>query len=470
MIRFVSIVFLLGLFNTSPKETQPTKLNILFIAVDDLRPELGCYGKKHISSPNIDRLAAEGFMFTHTYCNIPVCGASRASLLTGTRPTRNNFIDFDTYADKDLPGNISLPRFLKSKNYYTVSVGKVYHHADDGEDGWSEKPFKEPAKNWRNYVTPESISLARQMPDGSGPAYEEANVSDTAYLDGKHALKAIEYLQKFKDSHQPFFLAVGFVKPHLPFNAPKKYWDMYPYENVELAANPFRAKNAPDAAFHEFGELRGYQGIPKEGPVPDDVARKLRQGYYAATSYVDAQIGKVLDELKITGLDKSTIVILWGDHGFNLQEHGLWAKHCNLNTSLQTPMILKVPGMKGGKEVKQITEFVDIYPTLCDLAGLEKPAHLEGHSVVPLLKKPNSEWNNIAVSKYRNGVSVRNERYLYTEYLNNEGEVYARMLYDHERDPDENNNIAELPEHKDLVAQMSKLLRTNWGKNFWDTK
>ncbi|MHC4742749.1 MAG: sulfatase, partial [Planctomycetota bacterium] len=303
--------------------------NVLFIAVDDLRPQLGCYGHKQMISPNIDRLAAEGVTFLRSYCQVPVCGASRASLLTGTRPTRNRFLGYATWAEKDYPGATVLPKHFKSNGYHTISNGKIFHHRTDCKDGWSEPAWHPRGDgNWRNYVTTESKRIARGN-SGGGPAYESADVPDNAYFDGKIADKGISDLRCLKDMDKPFFLALGFLKPHLPFNAPKKYWDMYKREEIDLADNPFRPKGAPDAALHNWGELRSYAGIPKKGPLSEDMARTLVHGYYACVSCTDAQIGRVLDELKRLGLDDNTIVVLWGDHGWNLGEHGLWCKHCN---------------------------------------------------------------------------------------------------------------------------------------------
>ncbi|HUV63312.1 MAG TPA: sulfatase-like hydrolase/transferase, partial [Sedimentisphaerales bacterium] len=264
--------------------------NVLFIAVDDLRPQLGCYGHKQMLSPKIDRLASQGVTFLRSYCQVPVCGASRASLLTGVRPTKDRFLGFDTWAEKDLPGALSVAKHFRSNGYHTISNGKVFHHAPDCKDGWSEEPWR-PKGEWRNYLREENIKLAQSNPGQAGPAYEAADVPDNAYFDGMIADKGISDLRRLKNMDEPFFLALGFLKPHLPFNAPKKYWDMYKREEIDLADNPFRPKGAPDAALHTWGELRAYHGLPKKGPLPDEMARTLVHGYYACVSYTDAQIG-----------------------------------------------------------------------------------------------------------------------------------------------------------------------------------
>ncbi|NIP25453.1 MAG: sulfatase-like hydrolase/transferase [Phycisphaerae bacterium] len=436
---------------------QSKKPNVLFIAVDDLRPQLGCYGHKQMLSPNIDRLASDGVLFTRSYCQVPVCGASRASLLTGVRPTRDRFINYSVWAEKDLPGALSLPKHFKNNGYHTISNGKVFHHSNDCRDSWSEDPWR-PKGPWQNYLLEESRKLASKNQRGKGPAFESADVPDNAYFDGMIADKAISDLKRLADMDKPFFLALGFFKPHLPFNAPKKYWDLYKREKIDLADNPFRPKGAPDAALHNWGELRAYIGIPPKGSLSDELARTLIHGYYACVSYTDAQIGRVLSELDRLGLRKNTIVVLWGDHGWNLGEHGLWCKHCNFETSLHSPLIVTAPGIKAGQKTNALTEYLDIYPSLCQLCNLPLPAHLHGKSFVPLMKNPNMPWKEAVFSRYYNGDSIKTDRYRYTEWRRKNDTIYARMLYDHKTDPHENVNISELPENKEIVVKLSKIL------------
>jgi len=433
------------------------KPNVLFIAVDDLRPQLNCYGHKQMLSPNIDRLAAAGVTFLRSYCQVPVCGASRASLLTGVRPTRDRFINYNVWAEKDLPGALSLPKHFRNNGYHTISNGKVFHHSNDCMDSWSETPWR-PKGPWQNYLLEENTKLARKGSNGKGPAFESADVADNAYFDGMIADKAVSDLKRLADMDKPFFLALGFLKPHLPFNAPKRYWDLYKRQEIDLADNPFRPKGAPDAALHNWGELRSYAGIPRKGPLPDDLARTLIHGYYACVSYTDAQIGRVLAELDRLGLRKSTIVILWGDHGWNLGEHGLWCKHCNFETSLHSPLIVTAPDIKPGTKTNALAEYLDIYPSLCELCNLSLPNHLQGKSFDPLMKNPNRLWKNAVFSRYYNGDSVKTDRYRYTEWRGKDGKTYARMLYDHKSDPHENVNISELPQNKAIVEKLSKML------------
>ena len=443
-----------GALSAAAETARP---NVLFIAVDDLRPELGCYGRDHVVSPNIDKLAAGGVVFNRAYCQSPVCGASRASLLSGIRATRDrSFKGYLHHADKDWGAPLPLGKHFRQHGYYTISNGKVYHHRDDGAGSWSEDAWR-PRGEWggRGYLRKENMAIARKSERGLGPAYESAEVDDSDYADGRTADKAISDLRRLKGMDKPFFLAAGFVKPHLPFNAPKKYWDLYDPDEIDLADNPYRPKDAPDAAIHNWGELRAYHGIPPKGPLSDEMARTLIHGYYACTSYTDAQIGRVLDELERLGLSDNTIVVLWGDHGWNLGEHTLWCKHCHFQTSLRAPLIVCAPGLKGPIKTDALTEFVDIYPTLCELTGLPVPKHTEGRSFVPLMKKPQRPWKEAIYSRFHRGDSVRTDRYCYTEWTRQNGQTYARMLYDQKLDPDENTNISERPENAELVKRMA---------------
>jgi len=461
LILFViSISYVGGILSSCNQSDYPKKPNVLFIAVDDLRPEINSYGALHVKSPNIDRLASEGLLFTRSYCNVPVCGASRASLLTGIKPTKNRFVTFNTYAQEDARGAVSLPQHFKNHGYYTISNGKIFHHQDDIPDSWSESPWRPSGNNgnWRDYVTEVNMKIADSTNDGSAWPYEEVSAHDSVYFDGILAQKSIRDLYRLKKKDQPFFLAVGFLKPHLPFNAPKKYWDLYPMERISLPYNYFRPEHAPDAAIHNFGELRNYYGVPKEGPVSDEMAKTLIRGYYACVSYTDALIGKLLTALDELGLRENTIVIMWGDHGWQLGEHTLWCKHANFNVAMRVPMIISAPGYNGGMKTDALTEYIDIFPTLCELAGLEMPGQLHGKSFVSLMRNPKQSFKDVIYARYINGESIKTDKYLYTEWYNKDGEFYGRMLYDHDDDPDENLNISEMPENRALVDSLSKML------------
>ncbi len=441
------------------------KPNVLFIAVDDLRPELGCYGQSQIQSPNIDKLAESGLTFNRAYCNIPVCGASRASILTGMRPNRTRFVNYDCWQDKEVPGTVSLPMHFKNNGYTTISLGKVYHHITDGAGSWSETPWFPQGdwKGWQAYVLPEShaqTSSNSNIGGINGPSFEAPDAPDHIYPDGMIAEEAIRKLRDFKNTEQPFFLAVGFLKPHLPFNAPKKYWDLYDFDKIELPANMQKPKDAPDECMHNFGELRNYTDVPDQGPMEKDFMRKLIQGYYACVSYTDAQIGKVLNELENLGLAENTIVILWGDHGWHLGEHDLWCKHCNFEKVLHTPVILKAPGKKKNIKTDALIEYVDVYPSLCDLAGISKPFHLQGKSFVPLTENPDLQWKTEVYCRWMRGETIVTQTHTYTEWLNDKtNAVTTQMMYDLTNDHEETVNISGKPENQVLVQQLSEKLK-----------
>lgn len=465
----------LGRQRTAAAAGAPARPNVLFIAVDDLRPHLGCYGHSEVLSPNMDRLASRGMVFERAYCQQSICMASRASLLSGYRPDKGGIFKCGPMY-KHVPDALPLNRHFLDNGYETVSIGKIYHHKSDERRGWSREAFHAKGE-WegRGYVTPEAVSLVHEYDKkhpkasrkGMGPAFECADVPDSAYPDGVSADRALEELNRLKD--RPFFLAVGFHKPHLPFTAPKKYWDMYREEDIRPADNPFIPKNAPKEALTDWGELRGYHGIPANGPLSDDLARKLIRGYRACVSYTDAQIGRLLDELDRLNLRENTIVVLWGDHGWKLGEHGMWCKHTNFELDTHSTLLISAPGMKApGRRTRALTEFVDIYPTLCDLAGLEKPGHLEGATLASLLDDPDGPGKEAAYSQYPRGTvmgySVRTDRHRYTEWRRiGEKEVKARELYDHETDPYENTNTADAPENQGIVGRHSELLRKGFG-------
>ncbi len=439
--------------------------NVLFIAVDDLRPELGCYGKQHIHSPNIDRLARRGVLFERAYCMVPTCGASRASMMTGIRPARSRFVTFLTWAERDAPGITTLNTHFKQNGYNTRSLGKIFHHPADSAVGWSQPAWR--PKGVSRYQRPENIALSkkRQTQNGRrkrGPAWESADVPDNAYGDGILAERAIKDLGQLKSQDKPFFLAVGFFKPHLPFVAPKKYWDLYDHEQIQLPKNYHVPKDAPRESIHGSGELRAYSGIPARGPVSDETARNLIHGYYACVSYTDALIGKLLDELDRLELTDNTIVVLWGDHGWNLGEHTLWCKHSCYETSMQIPLIVSAPGIKGGQRRSGLIESIDLYPSLCELAGLSLPEHLQGRSFAPLMQNPQADWKMAAVGRFGKGDTIRTDRFRFSAYTNAAGKVISTMLYDHLTDPGENVNVVR--DHA-VAGRLADELRQKKGKD-----
>jgi len=456
---------------------QPDRPNVLMIAVDDLRTQLGCYGQAQIQSPHIDRLAASGTRFNRAYCMVPTCGASRASLMSGLRPTPDRFVSFTARIDEDAPGIVPLHEHFKKNGYHTLSLGKILHYPADSEQGWSQaawrpkRNFKAPSQPIVGWSPPTNLDELLSQSRKHQLPFASYDVPDDALGDGQVASEAIRHLERLSQQETPFFLAVGFFKPHLPFNAPKQYWDLYDNTSIDLPDNYYPPENAPDEAIHNFGELRAYAGIPRRGAVSDEMARALIRGYYACVSYTDAQIGRVLETLEKTGLSENTIVILWGDHGWNLGEHTLWCKHCTFENAMRAPLIVRAPQSQTiarGQTTHALAEFIDIYPTLCELAGIDSPDHLEGQSLVPVLKDPSSPGKGYAIGRFRNGDTIRTHQWRYTEYTDSKdggkGTVISRMLYDHKRDPDENRNLAHLPEYKQTIEALSSQLNQLKGR------
>jgi iduronate 2-sulfatase len=471
------------------------KLNVLFIAVDDMRPQLNCYGYENIKSPNIDKMAAQGLLFNKAYCQQAVCSPSRTSLLTGYRPESVGVTDLNTHFRENKPDVVTLPEHFKKNGYYTRSFGKIFHPGLDDPQSWSDSSWWSRFPDKYNYRDPEIDAelkkaldkftleyekISQNMTHGEklkarrmkprGPSWAAPNVPDTMLADGECASEIIKTLRLVKD--KPFFLAAGFRKPHLPFVAPKKYYDLYPEESIMLAQNTSLPENAPEVAGTKWGELRKYSDIPKEGQVSDDKARELTRAYYACVSYIDAQVGKLLDELDRLNLRDKTVVILWGDHGWHLLEHGLWCKHTNYEIATRVPMIISSPKMKKrGTVTEALAEFVDIYPTLSEICGLPLPDHLEGTSFKPLLDNPNQPWKTAAFSLYPRqvagvgdvmGRTIRTDRYRYVEWTNADGSFFKTELYDHQVDPDENYSIALDSENAALVEDLSKMLHDGW--------
>jgi arylsulfatase A-like enzyme len=445
--------------------------NVLLILVDDLRPELGVYGAQHMVTPNIDQLAAEGLLFRQAYVHQAVCSPSRISLLTGLRPDSTDAHHYATRLRDVLPDAVTLPGHFKANGYTTVGVrGKIFHHAEDGAGAWSQGPIQAQGEGFgRGYLT--EAAIAQSKSHGQGPSFEAAAVPDTAYEDGKVAARAVEQLARLANEEDPFFLAVGFEKPHLPFSAPQKYWDLYPREQTHLPANYFPPDGAPQWALTNYGELRNYADIPESGPVPRETAISLIRGYRASVSYVDAQVGRVLDALEQNGLRENTIVALWGDHGFKVGEHRSWSKHTNFEIDTQIPLIVRVPGMEAaGAQTEALVETVDVYPTLAELTGLPAPPQHQGLSFAPLIDDPNRPWKTAVFGQYRRGGSdgvlgrtVRTDRYRYVEWIDLGSEaVRARELYDHQTDPWENINMAGRAAYDALTDSLAAVLQGGW--------
>ena len=450
------------------------KPNVLFIAIDDLRPELGCYGNTIVKSPNIDRLARSGLVFNRAYCQQAVCLPSRASLMTGARPDSTKAWDLSTDFRKALPGVVTLPQLFKNSGYVSLGMGKIYHRGYDDAASWSEPTrFPQTSHSLGNRQLHPSRPAEKLSAKGRGPAAEAVDGPDTSLHDGQLADMAVATIRYLKIKGQPFFLAVGFIRPHLPFNSPQKYWDLYDAKSIPLAENPFSPKGAPGYAIPSGSEVRSYGGAPAERHFPDDYARNLKHGYYAAISYMDAQVGRLLDEPDQQGLRENTIVVLWGDHGWKLGEHDAWAKHTNFENDTRAPLIISAPAMKhAGAKCEALVEFVDVYPTLAELAGLTLPGHLEGLSFKPLLDQPERPWKSAAFSQYPRkiakknlmGYTMRTARYRYTTWVdrNDHSKVDAVELYDHESDPQENTSIADDPAHAELIRKLDAQWQAGW--------
>ncbi|MEI7533242.1 MAG: sulfatase [Verrucomicrobiae bacterium] len=537
LFLLAGLVLATGTLSVTAADTTPSRPNVLFLVVDDLRPELGCYGKDYIKSPNIDGLAKVGMVFNHAYVQQAVCSPSRTSVMTGVRPDTSKVWDLVTHFRVALPDVVTLGQQFKTNGYFVQGMGKIFHGSLDDPATWSvpwqtpkapvyalpedealigklaEKPVDEDGANNKG-TDPNSYSLpktneaskdtvvtdstdkkskkkskSKKATDGAqgaseggkansrGPIYECADVPDNTFEDGKVADLAVKTLGEISKKSQPFFLAVGFRKPHLPWVAPKKYWDLYDPAKIDLAPNQFVPVDAPEyAVLPNDGEVRAYKGVPPSGPIPPEIQHKLKQAYFAGASYTDAQIGRVLAELDRLHLRTNTIIVLWGDHGWKLGEHMAWGKHSNVENDVNAPLVFSMPGMKtAGTHTDALSEFVDIYPTLCDLAGIPLPGHLEGTSLKPVLANPNLPWKAAAFSQYPRssghtsngklmGYTMRTERYRFTVWVGDKdhSKVDATELYDHQTDPQENYNLAKKPENAELVAKLMAQWKKGW--------
>ncbi len=467
--------FLLGLSLAGavlpPAAAAERKLNVLFIAVDDMNNDLACYGHPLVKSPNIDRLAKMGVKFDHAYCQFPLCSPSRSSLLTGLRPSTTRVFNLTYHFRTGLPDVVTLPQLFKNNGYYSARVGKIYHYGNPGDIGTSG--LDDPP-SWNHFVNPagrdktvlESDIINYTPARGLGSAMcflADQKGKDEEHTDGKVALETIKLIEQHKD--EPFFIAAGFYKPHTPYVAPRKYFDLYPMDQIRLpeVAADFRA-GVPAPALASTMPWP-YFGITK------DQARECKQAYYAAVSFVDAQIGKLLATMDRLKLWDNTVVVFWSDHGYHLGEHGLWMKQSLFEESAHVPLVIVAPGAKGnGRPCPRTVEFVDLYPTLADLAGLTPPKDLAGVSLRPLLEDPQRAWDRPAFTQVQRGFnqvqrggfpgySVRTERWRYTEW--DDGQQGAQ-LYDHEADPHEVHNLAGDPKYAAVVRDMKALVKKNW--------
>jgi len=521
------------------EETPKKKLNVLFIAVDDLRPELGAYGSEIAITPNIDKLASQGLLFENAYCQQAICSPSRASLMTGARPETIGVFENYTYFRDENPDIITLPQHFKNNGYETVYAGKIYHGKfTDSALSWSRQPALDKVKFDRpkypgGYTTKVNQEIYKKNQAdirkkynsvshyalGRGPAYEAGDVEDHEYTDGYHAELAIATLKDIVEKdNKPFFLGLGFRLPHLDWNAPKKYWDLYDKEKIPMSEQLEAPEGGAAMGLHASFELRVRHGIPKSGPIEGELAKTLKHAYLASVSYVDAQIGKMISALEESGQRDNTIIILWSDHGWHLGDMGVWGKATNYEIATRVPMMIWTPDMPDGNRGKRtdaLVELIDMYPTLNELAGLEAPNHLEGQSFVPLLENPSREWKKAVFSQFPSpalrewaanpltaemretyfgpliedvegkimaqqgkkwnrdlfenklmGYSMRTERYRFVAWkdrTNPDAEPVDVELYDHQTDPSETKNIAD--EHPELVMELSAQLQAGWKGN-----
>ncbi len=528
------LIHLVCLFAFTCTVQAADKPNVLFIAIDDLRPELGCYGSPIAVSPNLDALAKDGLLFNRAYCQQAICRPSRASLMTGARPETTGL--FHNYvALRELqPDILTLPQHFIAHGYETVYCGKIFHQGDTDEGkSWSRDPvkwLKDIKKPSGSFALPENNRIksenmkkmiakygeAARRGLSSGPAYENADVPDHAYSDGYETLRAIATLKEMvKQNEKPFFLALGFKKPHLNWTAPKRYWDMYDPAEIPMATDTEAPENGAAMGLHASFELRTRAGIPKNGPLGPELSRTLKHAYLACVSYVDAQIGLMIDALEDQGVRDNTIIIVWGDHGWHLGDMGVWGKATNYEIATRVPLMIWTPGMQTrGASTDALVELVDMYPTLCELAGLPIPDHIEGHSFVALLDDPDQPWKKAAFSQYPNpalrewaanplsqgmretwfgplieeveqriiaqqgdtwdrelfeehlmGYTMRTDRYrlvLWRDHRDPGAEPIFVELFDHEADPGETKNIAK--NHPELVRELSKQHDAGWEK------
>lgn len=453
------------------------KPNVLFIAIDDLRPTLGCYGDRQAISPNIDRVASQGIVFTRAYCQEALCNPSRASILTGLRPDQVGVTNLVSHFRKKLPHVVTLPQLFKRNGYESIGIGKIFHEYYCTQDSisFSKPPTHNITYKIQQYYLPEHRSVEKTV------SYECVDVPDDTYEDGKVTNEAIQQLHEFKASRKPFFLAVGFRKPHLPFCAPEKYWLMYYDMMFDSIPNQDRPINAPDIAYHQNDELRGYKDIPKQGLFDPGKAKALWHGYYACVSYIDAQVGNIMKTLKDLGLAENTIIVLWGDNGYHLGEQDIWCKATNFELDTRIPLIFSIPGMtKSAIRSNSIVEGVDIYPTLADLCELKPEGELAGVSLKPILLNPEEKLKNVAYSQVLRpysalfakssshmGYSIRTDEWRCTSWYNLQNDsLEFRELYNLKKTGIEKLNCSGEPKFNAVESKLVRLLRDYKEKKY----
>lgn len=514
-------LIILNSFFSQASLAQKAKPNILFIAVDDLKPVIGAYGNKMIKTPNIDRLARRGTVFLSNYCQQAICGPTRASILTGMRPDMTKIWDLKAKIREVSPDIVTLPQYLITQGYSTQGIGKVFdpRNVDEQNDqkSWSvpyhktDKKYYVPAlgepaegryqlketKAMVEKVISEAIAKGMTKAEANAeanlkvrPTSENIDVPDNAYNDGANILQSKDILKQLSKKGEPFFFAVGIAKPHLPFVAPKKYWDLYKTSEMPLAPFQEQSTNPIAVAYHNAGEIRAYTDMPADlaktkqkdfgYTISPAKQQELIHAYYAAISYTDALVGDLLNSLDSLGLSKNTIVVLWGDHGWHLGDHNLWCKHSNFEEATRAPLIISAPGIDPNS-TQSLTEHVDVFPTLCDLAGLPVPSMLQGKSLKPVMLNPAHAVKKYSTSQYpRSGIdeesgrtgfveantmgySIRDGQYRFTIWMKNgfrstrkyaEKDEIGMELYDYKADPLETKNVAGEKNYASVAAKM----------------
>lgn len=508
-LLILSACFALFGFNKPKKIKKP---NILFISIDDLRPTLGAYGDPIAITPNMDKLASEGFTFRETFAQVAVCAPSRASLMTGVRPDSTRVWHLEDKFREINPNAVTMPQYFSKFGYHTVNIGKIFHNYMPDSASWDEpdlRPAQYLREDWMKrdgetfYISEEinrsqainRDSLLKLLPnryaDGwnTGPAWESANVHDTMYYDGAQTELAKRTLSRLAKTDEPFYMGLGYFRPHLPFAVPEKYWNLYDPSKIPLAKNPNVPKNAPGYTMNSMYELRHYDGFGNIGHpqssyrMGKDTARVLKHGYYASVSYVDALLGNLIAHMKKIGIYENTIIILWGDHGWKLGEHNSWGKMTNYNIDLKVPMIIRYPNQKNkGAQTFAITELVDMFPSLCELAGIKAPDYMQGTSFVPLMNNPKRNWKSAAFSQFHRkpkeaadgkrymGYSINTKKYHYIEWYTwdtkngTRGQLKDTELYDLQKDPLETVNISGESKLSNVVSGLSVQLASGWKK------
>ena len=503
-------LFIIMFMSCDSTQKSQVKPNVLFISIDDLRPSLGVYGDEIVHSPNIDKIASEGITFMEAFSQSAVCAPSRASLMTGVRPDSTRVWHLGDKFREINPAAVTMPQHFSKNGYYTVNLGKIFHNYMPDSISWDEpdlRPAQYKKKEWLGrdgetfYIDPavhESQAIKRdsllklrpvRYADGwnTGPAWEAADVHDTMYYDGALNKLTMQTLTRIAKMDQPFYMGLGYFRPHLPFTAPKKYWELYDPETIPLAPNADLTAKAPLYTMNSMYELRHYDGFrhiahPTEGKqFGMDTIRTLRQGYYASVSYIDALIGELVQHMKDIGIYDNTIIVIWGDHGYKLGDHNSWGKMTNYNIDLKVPIIIRTPDQQNqGVKTEAITELVDLFPTVCELAGVAVPSYMQGTSMVPLMEDPQRDWKSAAFSQFhrRPKVSADGKRYMgysintynhhYVEWYtwNHKkglrGKKVDVELYDRSADPHEFVNIAAHEDMKGIVAQLSLQLEQGW--------